>query len=85
MELAATEQERVMAHLTNTIKHSAEAAAGKAKQTLGRWTGNRRAEDKGSRQHFVAESKKLGDKVIHAAGQGRSRLRQWRHRRSDMP
>ena len=74
-----------MAHLTDRIKHSAEAAAGKAKQTVGRWTGNRRVEDKGSRQRFVAESKKLGDKVIHAADQGRSRIRRWSHRRPDMP
>ncbi|WP_420753165.1 CsbD family protein [Rhodococcus sp. O3] len=74
-----------MAHLTNRIKHSAEAAAGRAKQTVGRWTGNHRTEDKGSRQRFVAESKKLGDKVIHAADEGRSRIRRWSHRRPDMP
>lgn len=74
-----------MAHLANRIRHGAEAATGKAKQAYGRWTGNLRMEDKGTRQRLVAESKKLGDNVIHAARQGRSKIRRWTRRRSDMP
>jgi uncharacterized protein YjbJ (UPF0337 family) len=59
---------------TNKVKNNIKKFGGRAKETLGRATGNRKLENRGVRDQFESDVKGAGEKVKDAF-RGRRRRR----------
>ena len=53
---------------TNKVKNKVQKLGGRAKETIGRATGNRRLENRGVRDQFESDVKGAGEKVKDAFG-----------------
>jgi uncharacterized protein YjbJ (UPF0337 family) len=51
---------------TNKLRNKAQKLGGRAKETLGRATGNRKLENRGVRDQFESDVKGAGEKVKDA-------------------